>query len=113
MKDKRYFILTRPFRCILINEDGYRIECSTDKEKWIEFKIVENETGNPSKVMLQSVEDGYGKLVFYREDFESSVEQGKRIIEKISDKQHVEQIIWREPLTPSVYVEHSAYVVVS
>ena len=105
---KRYFLLMRPIRVVPFIGWGYT--SSTDREKWVECEVVENRIKSSSKVTLRSIEEGYGQEEFYRSDFDSLVSSGF-IIEKENDNQHVDEIIWREPLTPTVYIEHSAYVV--
>ncbi len=106
---KRYFLQMRPIKILPLIGWGYT--SSLDREKWVECEVVENRIKSSSKVTLRSIEDGYGQEEFYRTDFDSLVNKGF-IIEKTNDKQHVEEITWREPLTSTVYVEHSAYVVV-
>jgi len=106
---KRYFLEMRPIRSLPFIGWGYTT--SSDREKWVECEVVENRIKDSFKVALQSVEKGYGREEFYPSDFDSLVERGI-IIEKTSDSQHVEEITWKEPLTSTVYIEHSAYVVV-
>lgn len=106
---KRYFLQMRPIRVLPFI--GWEYTSSSDREKWVECEVVENRIKSSTKVTLCSIEDGYGQKEFYRTDFDLLVKDGL-IIEKVDDKQHVEEIIWREPLTPTVCVEHRAYIVV-
>lgn len=61
--------------------------------------------------LCTAILDGFGKKDFYRSDFDSLVKSGF-IIEKTRKDQHVEFVRWNEPLTPTVCVEHSGFIVI-
>lgn len=102
---KRYFLKMRPIHTLPYVDWNYT--ASSDREKWVECEVINNEI----RIELLPLEDGYCIERYEQLDFESLVKSGL-IIEKTNDKQHVEEIIWREQLTSTVYVEHSGYVVV-
>lgn len=106
---KRYFLRMRPVRRLPFI--GWGFTSSNDPDLWVECEVVENRIPSSSKVTLQAVLDGFGKKEFYRYDFDSFVESGF-IIEKTREDQHIEFVKWNEPLTPTVYVEHSGFIVV-
>lgn len=109
--NKHYFVEMRPSNIIPFIGWGYT--CSSDREKWVECEIVEDryKVSDGYKVTLRSIEFGYGQEHFYQSDFESLIKSGC-ILEKTSEKQHVELVHWYEKLTPTVNIEHSVYVVV-
>ena len=114
-KNAHYFILTRPLDYfpllgMFIGKSygfGY-------PEIWAEFEVVEEQykVDDGYKIELRAIDPIYGKETFYQCDFESMVESGKNIIKKTSDKQHVEEITWMEPLWENVRTVHVASVVV-
>lgn len=107
-KDIHYFILMRPLNYIPII--GFCFTSGNDREKWVECKIIEHHDNGFGKIVLQSIEEGYGHEKFYISDFISGIKQGY-IIPKERESQHVEEIHWFEPLTEYVDLIHSAYVV--
>lgn len=106
---KRYFLRMRPVRSLPFIGLGFT--SSNDPDPWVECEVVENRIPSSSKVTLQAILDGFGKEEFYRLDFDSLVKSG-HIIEKTREDQHVEFVRWNEPLTPTVCVEHSGFIVV-
>ncbi len=106
---KRYFLRMRPVT--LLPFAGWGFTSSTDPDPWVECEVVENRIPSSSKVTLQSLCEGFGKEDFYREDFESLIKSGF-IIEKTREDMHVEFVRWTEPLTPTVCIEHSGFIVV-
>jgi hypothetical protein len=109
-KTAHYFVLMHPLEGI----PGFiTFTSSNSREKWVECKIVEDryKVDDHYKVELQSIEPGYGSRVFYQMDFNQSLESGY-IVKKTSNKQHVEEIIWTEPLCGDVTLKHSAYLLI-
>ena len=53
----------------------------------------------------------FGKESYYQCDFESMVNRDDCIVLKNSDKQHVKEIKWKEPLACGLYVEHSGFTI--
>lgn len=106
---KRYFLRMRPVRTLPII--GWSFTTNADLDPWVECEVIENRIPSSSKVTLQAVLEGFGKKEFYKLDFDASVKSGF-IIEKTREDQHVELIKWFEPLTPTVYLEHSGFIVV-
>lgn len=110
-----YFILTRPmeFEPILGIYIGkmYGPGCP---EVWAEFKVVEEQykVDDEYKIELRAINPIFGKETFYQADFESMLKSGINVIKKTSDKQHVEEITWMEPLWENVRLVHTASVIV-
>ena len=109
-KNKHYFAKISPIECIL--PWGWAAY-SCGNETWCECKIVEDryKVSDGYKVTLQSLNYYFGREHYYQSDFESMLKDGS-IIEKTRSDQHVEYIEWSEPLTPTVYLRHSGYIVV-
>lgn len=113
-KDGRYFVLMHPLDYLSI--PGVGVICvgksSSTRKKWVECKIVEDRynVDDNYKITLESIEPGYGRETFYQSTFDSFIKDGL-IIKKTNDHQHVEEVVWAEPLCGSAYLVHSAYVV--
>lgn len=105
---KRYFMKMHP---IIKLPFGCGITISNDPDPWVECEVVENKLPNSSKVILQALSNDFGREEFYKSDFVSLVKEGF-IIEKTREDQHVEFVSWNEPLTPTVYIEHSGFIIV-
>lgn len=88
------------------------IAMSDGSKNWVECKIVEDEykVADGYKVTLEPLDKRYARHHFYQSDFESLLQKGY-IIEKTSDKQHVAFCKWYEPITLTVCVEHSGFIV--
>lgn len=106
---KRYFLRMRPVHSLPFVGWGFTL--SNDPDLWVECEVVENKIPSSPKITLQSVLEGFGKKEFYRSDFDRLVESCF-IIEKIREDQHIEFVKWEEPLTPTVCIEHSGFIVV-
>ena len=115
-RDARYFILTRPLDYFPLLDmyigKSYGFGCP---EVWAEFKVVEEQykVDDGYKIELRAIDPIYGKETFYQMDFESMLESGNCIIKKTSEKQHVEEITWMEPLWENVRTVHTASVLVN
>lgn len=109
-KDAHYFVLMRPLHGVF---GLFCYTSSTDREKWVECKIVEEEykVDDEYKVELRAIEPGYGKETFYQEDFVSMLKCGNRIVKKERDTQHCEEVRGYENLCGGVFVEHRAYII--
>ena len=111
-RDAHYFVLMHPLEGVAIPGYGAIVYTSSNtREKWVECEIVEEryKLSDGYKIELRSIEDGYGKESFYIEDFLSALQSCNHIVKKEPDMECVE-IEWEEPLTPTVNVRHSAYV---
>lgn len=105
-----YFLLMRPIHDVC-GIFGYTT--TTDREKWVECRIVEEnyKLSDGYKVEFRAVEDGYGKETFYQSDFKSMLDSGRRIVKKERDTQHCVEIRWIENLCGGVFLEHTAYTI--
>lgn len=104
---KRYFLRMRPMRSLPFI--GWRFTSSNDLDPWVECEVVKSK--DPNIITLQALEDGYGIKTFCGIYFQSYLDSGL-IIEKTRQNQHVEFIKWSEPLTSTVCIEHSGFIVI-
>ena len=113
-RDAHYFILTRPREILPFIGWSCKSYGPGCPEVWAEFKVVEEEykIDDGYKIELRAIDPLYGKETFYQCDFESMVESGNCIIKKTSEKQHVEEVTWMEPLWGNVRTVHTASVLV-
>ena len=114
-KNAHYFILTRPMDYIpLFGMYIGKTHGVGFPNEWAECEIVEEryKLDDGYKVELRAINPVYGKETYYQCDFEKLVEDGY-IIKKTSDKQHVEELTWHEPISgSSAYYVHTASVIV-
>lgn len=89
------------------------VTISSGKRSWVECKIIEDryKVDEGYKVTLHPLDPRFSSHDFYQMDFNSLLKSG-HIIEKTSDNQKVVYCEWDEPLTPTVNIKHSGYVVV-
>ena len=110
-----YFILTRPMDYIpFLNMYLGKTYGFGYPEVWAEFEVVEEQykIDDDYKIELRAINPVFGKETFYQSDFEDMVKSGINVIKKTSDKQHVEEVEWREPINgSSVYYVHRASAV--
>jgi hypothetical protein len=109
-KNAHYFIKLHPLE--YINSPWGIIgtfTSNTTREKWVECEIID-QTPPYGKVVLQSVENGYGKRAIYYSDFLSGLKDGYII--KKENGTHVEEIIWAEPFCCGLNIIQRAYIVV-
>ncbi len=106
-KKSHYFVLMHPIELY----GPVAIKSSGTREKWVECVIVEEsyKVDDGYKVELRSIEEGYGKETFYQEDFISLLNSGSVVVKKEAEDMVCVEEKWREPLSGSVYLEHSAY----
>lgn len=110
-KEAHYFVLMRPLEFIPVTEyDVLTYTSSNAPEKWVECKISEErfKLDDGYKLDLVPVEPGYGVESMYVEDFLLDLES-RRIVKK-KPNMVCENVVWEEPLTPTVNVCHSAYI---
>lgn len=90
---------------------GISITCG--ERSWVECEIIEDryKVDEGYKVTLKPFDPRFLSHDFYQMDFNSLLKNGY-IIEKTSDSQRVEYCEWDEPLTPTVNIRHSGFVVV-
>ena len=105
-----YFVLMHPLEGIITPYGTIAYISSNTREKWVECEIVEEryKLADDYKIELRSIEPGYGKNIYYIEDFLSFI-NSSHIVKKIEGMACVEEH-WKEPLTDTVNLEHSAYV---
>ena len=109
-KNAHYFILMHPIEGFITPFGSITYTSSSTREKWVECKIVEEryKLADGYKIELRSLEKGYGKNTYYLEDFISLLASG-HIVKKTEDLECVEEY-WQEPLTDTVNLKHSAFV---
>lgn len=110
-RNAHYFTLMHPLEgCIIPGYCSILYTSSNTREKWVECEIVEDtyKIEDGYKVELSSLEPGYGREKYYIDDFLSFLESG-HIVKKVPGMECVEET-WEEPLTPTVNLRHSAYV---
>lgn len=115
-RDAHYFILTRPMDFIpILGMYIGKTYGPNMPEVWAEFEVVEEyyKIDDGYKIELRAIDPIYGKETFYQSDFQRMLESGKNIIKKTSNKQHVEEMIWMEPLWENVRTVHTASVLVN
>lgn len=109
-KTKHYFaqmdIIDTIVPCI-----GIAVSCG--KRSWVECEIIEDryKIDEGYKVTLKPINPLFMSHDFYQMDFNSLLKSGQ-IIEKTSDSQKVIYCEWDEPLTPTVNIKHSGFIVV-
>ena len=108
-KDSHYFCQMETFD--VITPFGFGI--TSGKKSWTECVVSEHRyrLEDNYKISLVPIDPRFAGRDFYICDFESLLEDGL-ILEKTNENQHIEFVSWTEELTPTVYVEHSGYVVV-
>ena len=108
-KNAHYYILMHPLESIMTPWGLVGFWTSnTTREKWVECEIIDK-TPPYGKVVLQSVEDGYGSDTIYHSDFISGLKSGFIIKKKNGMK--VEEVKWAEPFCCGLNIVTSAYVV--
>ena len=110
-KKAHYFVLMHPLEGVYIPPFGSILyTSSTTREKWVECVIVEDhyKISDGYKIELRSIEPGYGRELFYIEDFINELDRNIHIVKKEPDMECVEET-WLEPLTENVNICHSAY----
>ena len=113
-KNAHYFILTRPMDYFPIFGMYFgKTYGAGYPEVWAEFEVVEEryKIDDGYKVELKAVDPVYGRESYYQSDFDGLIDAGL-IVKKTSDRQHVEEVTWMEPLCGSVKLVHTASVLV-
>lgn len=113
-KNKHYFLLmTKLHNVYFMGEKILSYKSEPSEETWVECRIVEDryKVSDGYKVELKALDDQYGSESFYQSSFVDLVRDGY-IIEKTSNKQHVEKITWYEQLSYNTPLVCEAYVLV-
>ena len=101
-----YFCLMHPLEGCITPWCSIIYTSNNTREKWVECVV--DESDEYSKIILKSIEPGYGTQKFYKEDFVSFLNSG-HIVKKIPGMECVEEH-WLEPLNENVSLHHSAYM---
>ncbi len=108
-KSIHYFCLMQPIQSFF----NISFTCSSDAFEWFECEIDESryQVDDNYKITLRAL-DGRAYEHYYQSDFMSLI-KGGQVIPKTSDKMHIEEINFIEPIPGTIaYLKHEGSCIV-